>query len=260
MLTALLVFVLNVLVNGAAFIGFRYAAARFARVRGVGAVLGINHRPWREVPLGRRVLFAVAGPLGCYLCAASFVAIALLVSGRAVVDEASMRVRVMPFSPAAEAGFVDGDMLVSVNEVAVPDWGILRERVASHARESIRVRVLREGEDLILSPTVGHTGKIGVAPLTVHEDVGVGSAVVAGLSEPPKVWASVYRALVTDPVPQPSLEVAGPVRIAKGMSEASPSIGALIRGVGAWNASWFWIPSLLGFLLFPRTGRRRATS
>lgn len=99
--TGLFLLALAALLNGAAFFGLRYLAARVSGVRGAQAVLGADHREaWAGVSLARRALFAVAGPIGCYLCAACFITFGLTAAGSQVVDEESMRVVVVAGGPA----------------------------------------------------------------------------------------------------------------------------------------------------------------
>ena len=256
--TGLLLLVVGILANGAAFFGLRFLAARASGVRGARAVLGMDHGPWVAVPLARKVLFALAGPVGCYLCAAAFVTLGLLMSGRDVVDGDGTRVMVMPGSPAAEAGFVDEDRVVSVNDIPVADWPHLMGAVAGHAGERIRVVVQRQDRQLVLSPTPGPNGRIGVRPAVEHQSIGVGSALGEGLTEPPRVWAAAAKGLVHLVAGRGEhVEAAGPMGIVREVGQASaPRFGNVLRLLGAMTSYGLWIPTLLAFVFFPRRGRR----
>lgn len=223
-------------------------------------MLGMDHRPWAAVSLIGRVLFALAGPVGCYLCAAAFVTLGLLISGRDVIDAAGMRVRVVAGGPAAEAGFVDDDRVVSVNDVPIVDWPHLQEAVAAHAGEQIQVAVQREDGQLVLRPTPGPNGKIGVGPAFEHQDVGVGAALGEGFAAPPRVLATALKGLVQVVVGRGErAEAVGPVGIVRNMGQASaPRFGSALSLLGSVTSFYLWIPIILALVLFPRRGPRIA--
>ncbi|MDX1662818.1 MAG: M50 family metallopeptidase [Candidatus Promineifilaceae bacterium] len=56
-----------------------------------------------------------------------------------------------PGSPAEEAGFLAGDVVVEVNEVPVNNYGVLVDQVTEQAGEPVEVVVERDGELLTLS-------------------------------------------------------------------------------------------------------------
>lgn len=241
------------IVNGAAFFGLRYLVARACGVRGVRVVLGIEHRPWVAVALLRRWLFVLAGPMGCYLSAAAFVTLGLLMSGRDVIDERSMRVRVMPNGPAAEAGLVDEDKVLSVNDLPIADWPHLTEAVGKHAGERIRVAVQRQDRQLVLSPTPGPNGKIGVGPAFEHQAFGVFAALGAGFAEPPRVWAATGKGTVQILLGREHAEVASVTGIVGAVAQGSaPRLGNLMRLLGVLTSYYLFIPTILALVFFPR--------
>ncbi|MBK6460703.1 MAG: PDZ domain-containing protein [Myxococcales bacterium] len=252
--TGLFLLALAALLNGAAFFGLRYLAARVSGVRGAQAVLGADHREaWAGVSLARRALFAVAGPIGCYLCAASFITFGLTAAGSQVVDEESMRVVVVPGGPAASAGVQDNDRIVSVNDVPIRDWPQLRGEVAKSANSPARVVVKRHDGELTLTPTPGPTGKIGVAPPMSRRSIGVGPALASGIVGPVRVWGAAAKGLKRAATGEERAEVAGPVSLAKATGEASAEgLGSALGVVGAMNAYFLWIPAVLALVLFPR--------
>ncbi len=254
--TGLFLLVVAALVNGAAFFGLRYLAARVSGVRGAQAVLGADHRAaWAGVSLARRALFAVAGPIGCYLCAASFITFGLTAAGSLVVDEESMRVVVVPGGPAASAGLQDNDRIVSVNGVPIADWPHLREEIAKSANSPTRVVVSRHDGELTLTPTPGPTGKIGVGPPTSRRSIGVGSAFASGMVGPVRVWVAAAKGLKRAATGEQRAEIAGPVSLAKTTGEASAEgLGSALGVVGAMNAYFLWFPAVLALVLAPRRG------
>jgi membrane-associated protease RseP (regulator of RpoE activity) len=257
--TGILLLVLAALLNGAAFVGLRYLVARVCGVRGAPGVLGVENagQAWAGVSLPRRALFIVAGPIGCYLSAASFIACGLTLAGTPFVDEESMRVVVVPGGPAASAGLQDNDTIVSVNEVPIRDWPQLREEVAKSASSPTRVVVKRQEGQLTLTPTPGPTGKIGVAAPTGRRSVGVGAALRSGLLGPVRVWAAAAKGLERAAAGKERPEVTGGVvGLAKATGEASAGgLGSGLGVVGAMNAYFLWIPTALALVFSPRARR-----
>ena len=252
----LLLFVLAAIKLAIAFFGLRWVAARASGVRGARVIFGIEHAPWANVSLPRRAAFAFAGPLGCYLVAAGFVAGGLMMSGRDDLDETSMRVAVAPEGPAAVAGLVAGDRIVSVNDAPIADWGTLKATIAKHPSEQIRVVVERGGQTLTLTPNAA--GKILVGPAAIHRDVGLGSALGEGLATPPRIWWVTVKSFVAIFAGRESAEVSGPVAIVRETDRAATQkLGNGLRLVGVIVAYLLWMPTVVALVFFPRPRRRR---
>jgi membrane-associated protease RseP (regulator of RpoE activity) len=251
---ALFFLAVGALVNLCAFFGLRYFVARRCGARGSLVALGLEHRPWTGVPLARKLVFVCAGPVGCYLCAVAFVALGTMVGGKEVVDEDSMRVIVMPGSPAEAAGFHDNDRVVSLNGIPIANWPDLKAEVAGHPGEEIRIAVQRDGREIVLSPTPGPTGKIGITPPVERLRVGVGAAIAGALVEPMRLWAlvghSLKETLVGTGVPTP---LSGPAGIVRAAGQPAETTGNAIKFLGVVNSYYLWIPGLLALILFPRS-------
>ncbi|HDR47035.1 MAG TPA: RIP metalloprotease RseP, partial [Geoalkalibacter subterraneus] len=58
---------------------------------------------------------------------------------------------VAPASPAANAGFVQGDCIESVNDITVASWNEANKKLISLAGDSLRFEVLRGGENVELT-------------------------------------------------------------------------------------------------------------
>jgi len=99
---------------------------------------------------------------------------------------------------AAAAGLHRGDSIVAVDGEAVRTWTDITAKIKTSSEKPLRFSVLRQGQPLTLTITpkttvVGKTragadsteGKIGAATrsITVHESIGPGRALVAGLKE-----------------------------------------------------------------------------
>lgn len=250
-------FVAGALMHAPGFFGSRYLAARLAGIRNVRALLGAEHASWDNVSLARRAFFALAAPLGCYLCAALLLGISAKVYGRYVVDETSLHVVVGPGSPAETAGISNGDRIVSVDDVPITNWDQLRQAVKERDGRPMRIGVERGEEKLVLTPTPMNQ-KIGVGHPIDRTDVGWGGAVVEGLLEPLKLeWSLVQgvgRAVAGD---REAVAVKGPAAIAKELASDSQRGAEGLRLLGALMALTLWQPLLLALILFPRRARAR---
>jgi len=133
--------------------------------------------------------------------------------------------------PAAAAGVLPGDTVLTVNGVAIKTWNDVLDNVSAATSGTIAMEVARNGgrTGLTLSPTLADgvdpitgaakkVGRVGLAvgADVVHEEVGVGEAVVGGFST---TWAmttqvaAVIRGLFAQDVAVSNL--GGPIEIAR---------------------------------------------
>jgi membrane-associated protease RseP (regulator of RpoE activity) len=250
----MLVLFVGALANLLAFLGVRWALARLWGASGGLVMLGLQLR-WPALSMVRRVSFAVAGPLACYLCAATLFATGFVLGGQAVADESSMRVTVAPSFPAAKAGLRDDDKIISVDAAPVSDWPGLKQKISRHPNEEIQVTIERDGHELVLLPTPDATGKIGVGPPVHQTEMGPGAAVSHALVEPLEVNVGVLRGLVSTIVGRERAELSGPAAIKK-MTQGLAFAKQLLFA-GMMNSYFLWVPTLLALVLFPRVGSRR---
>jgi membrane-associated protease RseP (regulator of RpoE activity) len=157
---------------------------------------------------------ATGGLGGWYLASSLLFGCALLSSGEVRSDDASMRVRVAADGPAARAGVRDGDRVVAVDGVEIHDWDALKRAVGSHAHETVRLEVERDGQRLTLEPTPeGNPAKLKVGPSVEKVNVGLGSAIVAGIVTPAKVTAMTVRSMSGAIFAKEKPELTGPVGV-----------------------------------------------
>ena len=144
---------------------------------------------------------------------------------------------VIPKEPAAAAGFMAGDSVVSIQGQPVHEWGDLVRIVSVSAGRAITFDVVRNGtpHSIAVVPKSAeamdretgkttHVGKIGAAPrdLSHSEPVGVGRAVVTGAQ---LTWAEAVS--VVDVVKKLLLgqlsvsQLGGPIAIASASVEAA---------------------------------------
>src|SRR5689334_12332632 len=150
---------------------------------------------YANASLWARIITIAAGPLANYFFASILMFFGFLLGGNPIVDEASMRVHVGANGPAAQAGIVDGDRILTVNGDAVKDWDMLKKQIGAHPGDKIDIEVERakgtakETLHFFATPMAeGETkGKILVGPEFRIEPVTVGQAAVLSVTEPPKV-------------------------------------------------------------------------
>src|SRR5271166_3420416 len=90
---------------------------------------------YANASLWGRIVTIAAGPLTNYFFASVLIFFGLLIGGREVADDASMRV-VVESGPAQAAGLQTGDRVLAVNGEAVHDWAHLKKAVSSHPGEA----------------------------------------------------------------------------------------------------------------------------
>jgi membrane-associated protease RseP (regulator of RpoE activity) len=243
------------LANVLAFFGLRVLAARGVGKSALALAIGREHEPWASTPLARRVVFAVVGPIGCYLCAALFFALGASLEGVVVIDEQSTRVTVVAEGPAARAGIETGDVVRAVDDVPMRAFADLRAEISKRPNTPIRVALDRAGSGRAVVVTPSGEGKIGVAPFAEMRREPFAVAIANGLVMPARVWAVVMKSLVSRP--GSTVELAGPVGIVRETEKATRSASGW-RFVASLNAYFLWAPILLAGVLFPRAGKRRS--
>lgn len=227
---------------------------------------------YANASLWARIVTIGAGPLANYLFASVLMFFGFVLGGNLVVDETSMRVNIAPDGPAARAGIVKGDRIVSVNGEGIRDWDHLKRVVSGHAGDKIDVEIDRGSERLHVFPVPmreGDTkGKILIGPYAAVQPVTVAEAAVLSVTEPPKVVYSLVKGVARMIAGKEKPELSGPVGIVKETADAAKTgahqylklLGALSAYLGGFNL--LPVPALDGgrllFLLFEAASRRRA--
>src|SRR5271166_3872533 len=91
-----------------------------------------------------RVVTIAAGPLTNYFFASVLIFAGLLIGGKEVGDETSMRV-VVEAGAAQTAGVQTGDRIVAAGDRAIHSWEELRKTIGSHPGEAIDLTLERGG-------------------------------------------------------------------------------------------------------------------
>ena len=231
---------------------------------------------YANASLWARIVTIAAGPIANYLFASVLMFFGFMLGGNAVVDETSMRVHVGPNGPAAQAGIIDGDRILTVNGDAVKDWDTLKKQIGAHPGDKIDIFVERtKGETKeqlhFLTTPMGEgdtKGKILVGPPYKIEPVTIGQAALLSVKEPPKVVYNLVTGLARMIAGKEKPELSGPVGIVKEVKKSAEDgphtylklLGLLSAYLGGFNLLPF--PALDGgrllFLGFEAASRRRA--
>src|SRR5579864_4566570 len=142
---------------------------------------------YANASLWARIVTIAAGPLTNYLFASILIFFGLLIGGKEVPDETSMKVQVEP-GPAQVAGVETGDRILEVNGAPVRNWDELRKSVRAHTGEEIDLTIDRADQVLhkVVTPRGDkNAGLIHVRPQTHVEPVGVLEAAKISVKAPP---------------------------------------------------------------------------
>jgi regulator of sigma E protease len=196
---------------------------------------------YANASLWARIVTIAAGPLTNYFFASILIFFGLLIGGKEVPDEASMRVQVEP-GPAQAAGIVTGDRVLAVNGQAVRTWEELRKSVSAHPGEAVDLTIERGGQPLHETVTPGPRGEkdeglIHVRMPTHVEPVGVREAATMSVIAPPLFVYENVRAIGRVLTGKEKLQVNGPVGIVRETArQARTGGGVLLQFLGMLSA------------------------
>jgi len=197
---------------------------------------------YANASLWGRIVTIAAGPLTNYFFASVLIFFGLLVGGREVPDETSMRVDVEN-GPAMVAGMQTNDKIDAVDGAPVHNWDELRNIVKSHAGVPIDLTIERDGQ--VLHKTVTPTpkgdkdgeGLIHVRMPSHHQAVGVVEAAKVSVIAPPVFVYENVRAIGRVITGREKLQVSGPVGIVKETAkQAKLGVGAYLQFLGILSA------------------------
>jgi regulator of sigma E protease len=226
---------------------------------------------YANASLWSRMVTIAAGPLTNYFFASVLIFFGLLIGGKEVLDDESMRV-VVEAGPAQVSGLETGDHILEVNGSAVHNWDELRKSVSAHPGEPIDVTLARAGQTLHKSVTPGPKGDKDEGLIHVRmpmhvEPVGIAEAARRSVIEPPVFVYDNVRFIGRVLAGKDKLQVNGPVGIVRETAKQArigPGIllhflGMLSAYLGAFNLLPF--PALDGgrllFLGVEAVSRRR---
>jgi len=188
-------------------------------------------------PVWQRAAIVAAGPIANFILAIAIFAVFFMLSGRPVAEAVVSSVE--PDSPAAEAGFQPGDVIVAIDGDSVRSFSEVQRTVASAAGETLTFTVERDGERVSLPATperreltdpfgnpysqgvLGVRREVGSQGIP-RETLGPLQAIAAGASE---TWyittrtVEVVGGIVTGT--QSVSQLGGPIRVAQVSGEVA---------------------------------------
>jgi regulator of sigma E protease len=196
---------------------------------------------YANASLWSRIVTIAAGPLTNYFFASVLIFFGLLIGGREVPDDKSMRV-VVEAGPAQVAGVLTDDRILEVNGATVHNWDELKKAVNAHPGEAVDLTVLRDGQPIHKSVTPVARGEkdeglIHVRMPTHVEPVGVSEAAKMSVIAPPVFVYENVRAIGRVLAGKEKLQVNGPVGIVKETArQARTGPGVLLQFLGMLSA------------------------
>ena len=184
------------------------------------------HRRYYAHPFWHKLLFIVAGVTMNILVAFLLIYFVGLTQGETIVS--SVVEKVEPGTPAAGAGVLEGDRIVSVAGASVDDWEEVRTQILTHPGEEVAVVVERDGATVELSAQIQEredgTGFLGVSPGVESRDLGALSAFTYAAEKTASMVTLIFKGIGMmfsgDVAVMGSQGLAGPVGIIQLSSEA----------------------------------------
>ncbi|MFQ5905099.1 MAG: RIP metalloprotease RseP [bacterium] len=124
-----------------------------------------------DMAIWRRGLIMFSGPLFNLLLAFVIFCAVVYVFGVGVIKTTTVG-RVYPESPAAAAGIVIGDSVISVAGKSVVHWGDVAEELQKSRGERVTVHVVRAGRELALKAVPAFNDTFGVWQLGMEPAIG----------------------------------------------------------------------------------------
>lgn len=137
--------------------------------------------------------------------------------------------------PATDAGIQVGDVITSVDGVAIDSWDQMTAAIHAHPEEELLVTWSRGGEsfsatiltrriETLIDEEFREVGMIGVAPVVVTRPAGVGESLVRGVSLTSLWMTRIYRSIVMLFSGAASLkDIGGPILIAQLAGQSAES-------------------------------------
>lgn len=185
-----------------------------------------NKSPWQ------RMAVMAAGPVMNFLLA--MLIFILLYSAVGVVSE-NIIGDVLPDSPAAEAGLLPGDEILSIAAKPTEKWTDILSIVRAEGSQPLEFSFRRNGEvrTLTITPRQGaEYPEVGIAPRTRRLSVGAG--ILEGIKETGRMTAAVFSSLagiVTRKIP--AGDITGPIGIVYFVGEAARTGFLNVLGLAA---------------------------
>lgn len=210
------------------------------------ALLAGVHLVVRKLLRERRFIATSLGAFASYVTCALFFLVAILGLGQ---QEETLRMTVLPSSPAYEAGLRDGDRVIALNGAQPESWDEVRLMIEENAGAPIGIDVEREGQARRFE-VLPRDRRIGVMSIVERRDMPIAPAAAFAITWPTFTvyrWAQEMARKLTEP-----RTLMGPV----GIIERDWSPWPIFFRLGELG-SYAWPFSIL-IVAFKRADRRRA--
>lgn len=180
---------------------------------------------FHDKPVADRAIVVAAGPIANFVLAAVLFSALFIAVGRPVGT--TTVASVVEGGAAQQAGILPGDRILSLDDQAVTRFEQVQAHIQPRAGQPVRVRLLREGQELTLTATpAARPGRGEGAPPVGMLGVGGGAATYERTDPLSAVWGGItYTAEVTAQTlggiwqmitgQRGSEEIGGPLRIAQ---------------------------------------------
>lgn len=210
-----------------------------------------------------RIASIIAGPLANYLFASIVFFASFLAIGKSTTE-----IIVAPDTAAAEAGFLDHDVILSINGSKIESWQSLVKTVSPSAGKELTVVVMRGQEEkkLLVTPRgEGGRGLLGVT--SVRGPMPYREAAVLSVEQPAELVAANVVGLYRIVTGKDSAQLSGPLGLMRETKKAAEAglgeylwiVAFLSTAVGFFNM--LPVPALDGgrliFLAYEAVTRRR---
>ncbi|MCQ9209842.1 RIP metalloprotease RseP [Granulicatella seriolae] len=155
-------------------------------------------RQFQSAPLLKRMMTNFAGPMNNFILAIiTFTIVAFLRGG--VTSNSNVIGQVVAGMPAANAGLLAGDAIVSVDGTPTNDWVQLTDQLIAKPDQSIQLEILRDGQKqsvTLTSQSDDNNGtKVGKIGIMVSQDTSFMSKISYGFTATWAVMTSVLSVL-----------------------------------------------------------------
>jgi hypothetical protein len=134
----------------------------------------------------------VLGPLAAYLACS---AVALATGIAFGVPTPTLVVNILPGSPAAHAGMISGDRIVSIDGRPVQTWEEALAILQSKPAPTVRVAVNRSSEEVLVVATTNERGRLGLESQYEQAHAGLAFALRYALTHPAWIVTDTFRGL-----------------------------------------------------------------
>ncbi|MBW0145187.1 RIP metalloprotease RseP [Sphingomicrobium clamense] len=190
---------------------------------------------FQNKPLWQRALVVLAGPIANFILAILIFAAFFMAFGQ--LNSETVITEVVDDTPAAEMGLQPGDVIVSINDDAIPSFEHLRRYAVIRPGADVTIDYLREGEERTVEgkfavrmqeDEFGQEARIGFLGVTAEqtvEQLGPIEAIGAGADATWQTITMILEALRQIVVGERSVkELGGPMKIAQ-VSGQQASLG-----------------------------------